>query len=183
MITIIILAVIVLFLISAYNSLVRKRNNVDNAFGSIDAMLKKRFDLIPNLVATVQQYARHEEETFTKITGLRTKNYESLSEGEKAEFDRSFTAASRSFFMVAENYPQLRASENFLQLQRTLNETEEQLSASRRTYNACVTDYNNAVMTFPSNLIANLFGFTKKEVLTIPEAEKANPDVKKLFQS
>ena len=85
--------------------------------------------------------------------------------------------------MVAENYPELRASENFMQLQRALNETEEQLSAARRTYNACVTDYNNAVQTVPSNIIANLFSFTKKEVLTIPEEEKATPDIKKLFQS
>ena len=183
MIVLIILAVIALFFIASYNTLTRKRNNIDNAFGSIDAMLKKRFDLIPNLVATVQQYAKHEEATFTKIAELRARNYENLSAGEKAEFDRSFAAASRSFFMVAENYPQLRASENFMQLQRTLNETEEQLSAARRTYNACVTDYNNSVMTFPSNMIANMFGFTKKEVLTIPEAERANPDVKKLFQS
>lgn len=85
--------------------------------------------------------------------------------------------------MLAENYPQLRASENFMHLQRTLNETEEQLSASRRTYNASVTDYNNAVMTFPSNIIANMFGFKTKEILTLPEAEKVNPQIKDLFQS
>ena len=85
--------------------------------------------------------------------------------------------------MVAEYYPALRSSENFMQLQKTLNETEEQLSASRRTYNAAVTDYNNSVMTFPSNIIANLFSFTKKEVFAIPEEEKVNPDVKKLFRS
>ena len=127
-------------------------------------MLKKRFDLIPNLVATVQQYAKHEEETFTKITNLRTKSYDSLTAEEKADFDKTFTAAKNNFFMVAENYPAL-------------------LSASRRTYNAAVTDYNNSVMTFPSNIIANLFSFTKKEVFAIPEEEKVNPDVKKLFRS
>lgn len=183
MIALIILGVLVLLSITAYNTLTRKRNNVDNAFGSIDAMLKKRFDLIPNLVATVRQYASHEEETFTKITELRTQSYGTLTDKEKADFDRNFSAAQRNFFMIAENYPQLQASENFMQLQRTLNETEEQLSASRRTYNACVTDYNNAVMTFPSNLIANMFSFTKKEVLTIPEEERANPNVRNLFQS
>ena len=102
---------------------------------------------------------------------------------EKADFDKTFTAAKNNFFMVAENYPALRSSENFMQLQKTLNETEEQLSASRRTYNAAVTDYNNSVMTFPSNIIANLFSFTKKEVFAIPEEEKVNPDVKKLFRS
>lgn len=183
MIASVLFIVIILYAIVAYNGLTRKKNNIENAFGSIDAMLKKRFDLIPNLVAIVQQYARHEEGTFTKITNLRSKNYDSLTEGEKAEFDRTFSSARRSFFLVAENYPQLRASENFMQLQRTLNETEEQLSASRRTYNAAVTDYNNSVMTFPSSLIAHLFGFTRKEVLTIPEEERANPNVKSLFQS
>ncbi|MDE6452023.1 MAG: LemA family protein [Odoribacter sp.] len=182
MITLIILIVLVLFFISTYNNLVRKKNNVDNAFGSIDAMLKKRFDLIPNLVATVQQYAKHEEQTFTAITNLRTHSYENLNAREKAEFDRNFTTARRNLFAVAENYPQLKASENFIQLQRTLNETEEQLSASRRTYNACVTEYNNAVMTFPSNLLAGMFGFTRKEVFAIPEAERTNPNVKDLFK-
>ena len=183
MIAAILFILIILYAIIAYNSLVRRKNNIDNAFGAIDVMLKKRFDLLPNLVATVQQYARHEEETFTKITALRSKNYESLSENEKVEFDQAFSSASRSFFGVAENYPQLRASENFMQLQRALNETEEQLSAARRTYNASVTDYNNAVMTFPSSLIAHLFSFTRKEVLILPEAERANPNVKNLFQA
>ncbi len=183
MISSILFIVIILYAIIAYNNLTRKRNNVDNAFGSIDAMLKKRFDLIPNLVATIQQYADHEKATFTQITALRTKSYDQLGESEKAEFDRTFNAARRSFFMVAENYPQLRASENFMHLQRALNETEEQLSASRRTYNAAVTDYNNAVMTFPSSIVANIFSFTKKEVLTIPEEERSAPNVKKLFQS
>ena len=125
MISLIILGIIFLYAIISYNTLTRKRNNVDNAFGSIDVMLKKRFDLIPNLVATVQQYAKHEEETFTKITNLRTKSYDSLTAEEKADFDKTFTAAKNNFFMVAENYPALRSSENFMQLQKTLNETED----------------------------------------------------------
>lgn len=183
MVPMILLAVIFLYSIVVYNRLTRKRNNVDNAFGSIDAMLKKRFDLIPNLVATVQQYAQHEEGTFAKITELRAQSYTAMSEADKVAFDEAFNSARRRFFMVAENYPALRASENFMQLQRALNETEEQLSASRRTYNAAVTDYNNSVMTFPANIVANVFSFTKKEVLTIPEEERANPNVKNLFQS
>ena len=97
MIAPILFIIIILYAVVAYNSLVRKRNNVDNAFGSIDAMLKKRFDLIPNLVATVQQYARHEQETFTKITDLRTKSYDSLTQDEKAEFDRTFTTARKEY--------------------------------------------------------------------------------------
>ena len=183
MIGIALLAIIAIYGIIAYNDLIRKNNQVTNAFGTIDVMLKKRFDLIPNLVATVKQYAQHESDTFTKITELRTKSYDSMTNEEKTDFDRSFSQAQRHFFMVAENYPSLKASDNFLQLQRTLNETEEQLSASRRTYNACVTDYNNAVMTFPSNLIANIAHFKTKEVLTIPEEEKAVPNVKDLFRS
>lgn len=107
MISLIILGIIFLYAIISYNTLTRKRNNVDNAFGSIDVMLKKRFDLIPNLVATVQQYAKHEEETFAKITNLRTKSYDSLTAEEKTDFDKAFTAAKNNFFMVAENYPGL----------------------------------------------------------------------------
>lgn len=183
MIALIVVAVIALFLIFSYNTLVRKRNETENAFGSIDVMLKKRFDLIPNLVATVQQYAKHEESTFSKITELRNKSYNSLSDKEKTEFDQTFAQARSSFFAVAENYPELKASENFMQLQRSLNETEEQLSAARRTFNACVTDYNNTVQTFPTNMLAGMFGFVRKDVLVIPETERANPNIKNLFNS
>ena len=179
----IVVAACLLLVVVMYNNLVRKRNYVDNAFGSIDAMLKKRFDLIPNMVATVQQYAAHEKELLAEVTEMRSKRYGTLSGEEKADFDRAFTQAGRRLLAVAENYPQLRASENFLHLQRSLNEVEEQLSAARRTYNAHVTDYNNALMTFPSNLIAGLFGFTPRAVLSIPEEERANVDVKALFNS
>lgn len=178
----IISVVIVLIFITIYNSLVRKRNETENSFGAIDAMLKKRYDLIPNLVATVQQYAEHEKSTFAQITEMRNKSYSSLSNQEKANLDSSLSQAFTRFFAVAENYPQLKASENFAQLQRALNETEEQLSAARRAYNASVTDYNNAVQTFPSNLLAGIFGFTRKEVLIIPEQERATPDIKNLFR-
>lgn len=182
MITLIILAVIALALIATYNSLVKKRNETENAFGAIDAMLKKRYDLIPNLVATVQQYAEHEKSTFAQITEMRNKSYTSLSNQEKVNLDSALSQALTKFFAVAENYPQLKASENFVQLQRALNETEEQLSAARRTYNANVTDYNNAVQTFPANMFAGKFGFTRKEVLTIPEQERATPNVQDLFR-
>lgn len=183
MILIACLIVIVLFVIISYNTLIRKQNNTINAFGTIDAMLKKRYDLIPNLVATVQQYAKHEQGVFAEVTELRTKPYAQMTQNEKADFDKTFNQARRSFFMVAENYPDLKASDNFLQLQRTLNETEEQLSAARRSYNACVTDYNNSVMTFPTNLLANMFGFRKKDVLTIPDEERKTPNVKELFNN
>lgn len=179
----IIVAVVAIVLMLIYNSLVRKRNETENAFGGIDVMLKKRYDLIPNLVATVQQYAEHEKGTFAQITEMRNRSYGSLSTAEKGELDNAMSQACTRFLAVAENYPQLKASENFEQLQRALNETEEQLSAARRTYNACVTDYNNAVQTFPSNLLAGMFGFTRKEVLVTPEQERVNPNVKGLFKS
>ena len=178
MIVAIIIVLFILVVISMYNSLVRKRNQIENAFSTIDVMLKRRFDLIPNLVATVQQ-----ADTFAAITEMRNKTYASLNDSEKADFDKMFSKVRTQFFAVAENYPELKASENFLQLQRSLNETEEQLAAARRTYNASVTDYNNAVQTFPTNLLAGMFGFTRKAVLTIPEAERATPDVKNLFNS
>lgn len=177
----IIIAVCLIYLISVYNSLVRKRNNIENAFGTIDVMLKKRFDLIPNLVATVKQYVKHEEGIFTRIAEMRSKGYERMNDEEKADFDKTFTEAGRRFFAVAESYPELKASDNFAHLQRTLNEVEEQLSAARRTYNANVTDYNNGVMTFPSNIIAGMFGFTTKTLFSIPEAERANVDINRLF--
>ena len=171
MIVAIIIVLFILVVISMYNSLVRKRNQIENAFSTIDVMLKRRFDLIPNLVATVQQYAKYEADTFAAITEMRNKTYASLNDSEKADFDKMFSKV------------RTQASENFLQLQRSLNETEEQLAAARRTYNASVTDYNNAVQTFPTNLLAGMFGFTRKAVLTIPEAERATPDVKNLFNS
>ncbi|MDL2255673.1 LemA family protein [Parabacteroides sp. OttesenSCG-928-G06] len=178
---IILLAVLLVLGAIAYNSLIRKRNQVDNAFASIDVMLKKRFDLIPNLVATVQQYAAHEQELFAEITRLRAMDYGKFSESEKQAFDAVFTHAGDRLRVVAENYPELKASENFIQLQRSLNETEEQLSAARRTFNASVTDFNNSVQSFPTNLVATLFGFQCKSLFHIPEHEKATPDVKELF--
>lgn len=179
----IIIAVIAVIFIAIYNSLVRKRNETENAFGAIDVMLKKRYDLIPNLVATVKQYAEHEKSTFAQITEMRNKSYASFSSQEKENLDSAFSQACTHFFAIAENYPQLKASENFEQLQRALNETEEQLSAARRTFNACVTDYNNnAVQTFPSNLLAGMFGFTRKNVFSISEQERAVPNVNNLLK-
>lgn len=182
MIVAIIIVLFILVVISMYNSLVRKRNQIENAFSTIDVMLKRRFDLIPNLVATVQQYAKHEADTFAAITEMRNKTYTSLNDSEKADFDKMFSKVRTQFFAVAENYPELKASENFLQLQRSLNETEEQLAAARRTYNASVTDYNNAVQTFPTNLLAGMFGFDKKSGADNSGSRTCNPGCKELVQ-
>ena len=178
----IIIAVIAVIFIAIYNSLVRKRNETENAFGAIDVMLKKRYDLIPNLVATVKQYAEHEKK-YIRTNHRNAKQVVCffLQSGKK-NLDSAFSQACTHFFAIAENYPQLKASENFEQLQRALNETEEQLSAARRTFNACVTDYNNAVQTFPSNLLAGMFGFTRKNVFSISEQERAVPNVNNLLK-
>lgn len=183
-ITIAILLVLVAVPIGIYNGLVRRRNEIKNAQGSIDAVLKQRFDLLPNLVETVKQYAAHEVSVFTSITELRKGkgSYGELTAEEKSAFNTGFGAGLRSFYAVAENYPDLKASANFLHLQRTLNELEEQLSAARRTYNACVTDYNNAIQVFPSSIIAGMFNFRTEQVLETPVAERELPNVKGLFE-
>lgn len=169
--------VLIVLVIIGYNSLVRKRNQVQNAFSTIDVMLKRRFDLIPNLVAVVKKYASHEQEVFTEVTRFRTLNYDSLSNAEKEQFASVFAQARDQFTVIAENYPNLKASDNFMQLQRALNETEEQLAAARRTYNASVTDYNNSVQSFPMNIVATLFGFKETILFRINEEEKAVPDI------
>ncbi len=184
MILLIVLAAIALIAIMVYNGLIRKKNEVDNAFGGIDVQLKKRYDLIPNLVATVQQYASHEKELLEKITQLRAKAIGgNLSNDEKVDLDNQISGALRSIMVSVENYPDLKASENFLNLQRSLNEVESQISAARRAYNAAVTDFNNGIETFPGNLMAGMMGLTRKQVFEIPEAERQNVNVKDLFKS
>jgi LemA protein len=167
-----------------YNTLVGKKNQVENVFGSIDAMLKKRYDLIPNLVAAVQQYMKHERGTLTEITELRTKAVTGgLTSDQKIEIDNKIGKMLSGIMVQVENYPNLKASENFLQLQGSMNEVEEQISAARRAYNAAVMDYNNAVEMFPTNIIAGMIGYKRKIMFEISEAERKNVDVKQLFNS
>jgi LemA protein len=174
---------IVLLLILGYNSLVGKQNQADNAFSALDAMLKKRFDLIPNLVATAKNYAQYEQSTLTNLVNLRSKALNGeLSKSESIELDNSFTQATRSLVVLSENYPELRANENYLQLQRALNETEEQISAARRNYNASVTDFNDSVQKFPTNLLASAFGYSTRPLLITPEIQRENVDVNQLFK-
>lgn len=181
---IIISAVVLLAIIitAMYNGLIRRRNEVDNAFGGMDVQLKKRYDLIPNIVATVKQYAAHEKDLLTKVTEMRAKATNgNLSADEKVALDNQISAGMKSIMVAVENYPDLKASENFMNLQRTLNEVESQISAARRTYNAVITDYNNGIQTFPQNILAGMMKMTKKEVFVIPETERQNVDVKSLF--
>jgi LemA protein len=175
---------LLLFLIGIYNKLVRKRNAVENTFGAIDAMLKKRYDLIPNLVATVKEYMKHEAGVLTEITELRSRAVsDDVSDEEKVYLDNQLSKNMGNLMVAVENYPDLKASENFIRLQAAWNETEEQISAARRTYNAVVTDYNNSVETFPTNLVAGMFGFKRKNVFEISEAERQNISAKDLFNA
>ncbi|MEN8250305.1 MAG: LemA family protein [Bacteroidota bacterium] len=177
-------AVLALIVISLYNGLIRKKNEVTNAFGGMDVQLKKRYDLIPNLIATVKQYMTHEKELLTKVTELRAKATDSsLSDDEKVKLDNEISHTVKGIMVAVENYPDLKANENFLNLQRTMNEVESQISAARRAYNAAVTDFNNGVETFPSNIMAGMMGLAVKAVFEIPEVERENVDAKALFNS
>lgn len=181
-IILVIVGFLALVIIGIYNSLIRKRNEVENAFGGMDVQLKKRYDLIPNLVATVKQYATHEKDLFEKITEMRGKAMGgNLNANEKVALDNEISASMRSIMVAVENYPDLKASESFMNLQRNLTEVESQISAARRTYNAVITDFNNAIQTFPNSIIAGMMKLTKKEVFVINEAERQNVDVKTLF--
>ena len=181
----IILGLIVAFIIviaMMYNGLINKKNQVDNSFGGMDAQLKKRYDLIPNLVSTVQSYMKHEAETLTQITELRAKAVSGdISDDEKIDLDNMITSKLGGIMVAVENYPDLKASENFNQLQRSLNEVEEQISASRRAYNATVTSYNNGVEMFPTNIMAGMMNMQIKKVFEIPDSERENIDVGDLF--
>ncbi len=173
---------LVVLIVIMYNGLVKRRNEVDNAFGGMDVQLKKRYDLIPNLVATVKQYASHEKELLTKVTELRSKVAQgNLSADEKVKLDNEISAGMKSIMVAVENYPDIKASDNFIHLQRTLNEVESQISAARRTYNAVITEYNNGIQTFPRNIVAGMMNLQRKEVFVIPEVERVNVDVKSLF--
>jgi LemA protein len=182
-ILLIVVAIVAIFIIGMYNSLVRKKNQVKNIFATVDAILKKRYDLIPNLVAVVQKYMEHEQHVLTEVTRLRAKALSGdASDEEKIEIDRKISKAIRGILVAVENYPNLKANENFLHLQATLNEVEEQISAARRAYNAAVTDFNNAVEMFPTNVMAQIINYRRKRLFEIAPAEREVVDVHKLFQ-
>ena len=173
---------IALIIVLMYNSLVNKKNQVENAFGGMDVQLKKRYDLIPNLISSVKTYMKHESDTLTEITELRTKAISGgLSNDDKVDLDNKITSKLGGIMVAVENYPDLKASENFNQLQRSLNEVEEQISASRRAYNATVTSYNNSVEMFPTNIIAGMMSMKHKNVFEIPEVQRENVNVGELF--
>lgn len=170
---------ILLIIIWIYNTLIVKKNQVENVFSTVDVMLKKRYDLIPNLVETVKGYVKHERETLETITQLRAKAVSgTISNDQKIELGDAITKLLPAIFAVAENYPDLKASTNFLNLQRNLTELEEQISAARRAFNAAVNDYNNAVEMFPTNIAASMMGYKRKNFFEIPEIQKQVPVAK-----
>ena len=163
---------IVLWLIGAYNGLVGLKNRVDEAWSDIEVQLKRRYDLIPNLVETVKGYAKHEKQVFTDVTKARTEAMKAGSLEDKAAKENMLTQALKSVFAVAENYPELKASGNFLQLQDQLTDTEDKIEASRRFYNGNVRDFNTRIQVFPTNMFASSLGFSKREFFQAPEGEK-----------
>ena len=172
------IALVVLWLIMTYNSLVVLRNRIDNAWSQIDVQLRRRYDLIPNLLETVKGYAAHEKEVFERVTQARANAIAAGSVGEQGKAENMLTQALRSVFAVAENYPQLRATENFQQLQEELSGTESKIAFARQFYNDTVLRYNNARQTFPAALIANQFGFGSREYFEMEEAAREPVKVK-----
>lgn len=171
-------------IILLYNSLIGKKNEVENAFGGLDAHLKQRFDLIPNLVASVRQYMTHESSLLEKIVELRSNGLrKNLNQNEMQGINKELSRALSGILVQVEQYPDLKASQNFQELQNTLYEIEQNIAASRRFYNAAVTDYNNGLEMFPSNVVARLMGLSRKEVFSIPEIERKNINVGELFQN
>lgn len=176
LIVIIVAIVVVLFLISMYNNLVKLRNNRENAFANIDVQLKQRYDLIPQLVSTVKGYATHERELLEKVTAARTAAMSATGINDKIQAENALSSALAGLKVSVEAYPDLKANQNFLQLQGELSDIENKLAATRRFFNSATKELNNAVQTFPANLIAGMFGFHKEPMFEIPSEERAAYD-------
>ena len=172
-----IVAVLVLFAIAVYNSLIVLRNKVDEGWSDIDTQLKRRYDLIPNMVETVKGYAKHESSTFEEVTKARNMAMQANTPEEKAKAENMLSSTLKSLFAVAENYPELKANRNFLDLQATLKEVEEHIQMSRRYYNGTVRDFNTKLQVFPNNIVAGMLGFKKREFFEIEEGERQNVKV------
>lgn len=174
-----IIVALVAYVLLAYNSLVRQKNRTQEAWSDIDVQLKRRHNLIPNIIETVKGYAAHERATLDSVTAARTQALAATTPAQHASAENTLSATLKSLFAVSEQYPDLKANTNFLELQRELSDTENKIQASRRFYNGVVRDYNTAIETVPSNMVASLFGFAKREFFELDnEQEKAVPEVK-----
>ena len=175
-ILIVVVAIVVILgimLIGLYNGLQRKKLNAENAWSDIDVQLKRRHDLIPNLVSTVQGYAAHEKSTFEEVTQARASAMGANGVAEQAGAENMLTQALGKLFAVSENYPDLKANQNFLQLQEEVTTTENKISFARQHYNSLINQFNQAIKTFPSNIVAGMIGFSEKDFFEVDESEAA----------
>ena len=177
---IVIIVLIVLWVISVYNGLVKERMKVKNSWSQIDVQLQRRFDLIPNLVETVKGYMKHESDVLTKVTELRTSWANAKTVGEKAALDNQLSESLKTIMAVSESYPDLKANQSFTELQEELRNTENKISYSRQFYNDSVSRYNIKLQTVPSNIIAGIFNFEPEEFFKV-ESEEARQNVKVSF--
>ena len=167
-----VVAVVLVWLVWAYNNFVRLTNRTEEAWSDIDVQLKRRYDLIPNLIETVKGYAAHEAGTLQKVTEARTKAMGAQTVGEHAQAENMLTGALKSLFAVSESYPDLKANSNFVELQRELSDTENKIQAARRFYNSVVQDLQNAIEQFPTNIVGSTFGFKTREFFQLGENEQ-----------
>lgn len=175
----IVLVIMVLWMVSTFNGLIRLRNRTREAWADIDVQLKRRYNLIPNLVETVKGYAGHEKGVFEKVSEARSRAMGAQNPKEKVEAENALSNTLKTLFAVSENYPELKASSNFVELQRELRDTEDKVQAARRFYNSNVRDLNIQIESFPANLVAGLFGFKKMELFELTvAAEREAPQVK-----
>lgn len=170
-----VVVIVVFWLIAVYNGLIKLKNRTDEAWSDIDVQLKRRYDLIPNLVSAVQGYAQHEKELFEKITQARTAAMGAQAPGEKAQAENMLSGVLKSLFAVAENYPDLKANANFLELQRELSDTENKIQAARRFYNGNVRDFNTKIQVFPNNLVAGTLNFNQKDFFELKDEAAKEP--------
>jgi LemA protein len=176
-IILVVLAAIVAWVVGMYNGLVQGRNRVRNAWSQIDVQLQRRFDLLPNLVETVKGYMKHEEDTLTKVTELRTSWANATTVEQKVELDNQLSGALKTIMAVSENYPDLKANQNFSELQEELRNTENKITYSRQFYNDSVTMYNTKLEVIPTNIIAGIFGFKPEELFKV-DSDEARKSVK-----
>jgi len=174
----VIVVLILVFVIGMYNTLVQLRVRADSAWSDIDIQLKRRHDLIPNLVETVKGYAAHEKGTFENIAKFRSQAMQATTPADKAAAENQLSGALKSLFAVAENYPELKASQNFMELQGQLSQTEDAIQNARRYYNAVVRDLNTKIQSFPTNIMAGMFGFQLRQFFEVAEADREPVAVK-----
>jgi Uncharacterized conserved protein len=177
-VVVVVIVIIVIWYISAYNSFITMKNKIEEAFATIDVYLKKRFDLVPNLVETVKGYAAHERQTLDEVIAARNSVASSSTTEERLQNENILSGTLRSLFAVSEAYPNLKANENFMDLQRQLQQIENDIANARKYYNANVRMFNTKLLTFPTNLIANHFKFTKQPMFEAAETDRQNVQVK-----